>query len=172
DNFIHETMTTSVWTYGVEPQDKMIRNEHCRNLHGCVRSPLTLLRIGELSLLTAPGEIDPVYFFGRAASTVDYGAKWGQWYFPAIEGLEQFMPGKHKAMVGQANNYLSYLVPVSDNVGWSNDKHPNHYEELVTIGKNFGDDTYAALLDLLSEEFRGSCQPSSLARSASPLMTE
>jgi hypothetical protein len=50
------------------------------------------------------------------------------------------MPGKYKGVLGLANHYLSYLIHENDNHGWWRTKHPNHYEELVTTSKYFGDD--------------------------------
>ncbi|MEQ1876442.1 MAG: neutral/alkaline non-lysosomal ceramidase N-terminal domain-containing protein [Bdellovibrionia bacterium] len=160
DNFVHETLTGNVWTWDVEKKDRMVRTwgGRCGRIRGCVKSDVSLIQIGSLSFLTAPGEIDPAYFLGRSASEHDYGGKFGVWKFPAIEGLEGRMPGVHKAMLGQANNYLSYLVPESDNVGWSNTDHPLHYEELVTIGKKFGDDTYRDLQSLLARARNPRCE--------------
>ena len=41
------------------------------------------------------------------------------------------------------------MIPLSDYVGWWNTDHPNHYEDLVTIGKRFGDDVARAWRVLL-----------------------
>ncbi len=141
DNMIHVLMTGSVWHHDVAPEDRLRYSwPWCWGLLGCVRSNVSLLRIGELTILTAPGEIDPAYFLGRRTTVANYGDQWGMWEFPAMTGVDERMPGKHHAVIGSANDYLSYMIPQSDYVGWWNDRHPNHYEDLVTIGKGFGDD--------------------------------
>ncbi len=66
-----------------------------------------------------------------------------------IDGVDRLMPGTHHGFIGSAHDYLSYMVPASDNVGWWNFDHPNHYEEWVTIGKQFGDDVASAWNELL-----------------------
>ena len=135
---------------------------HCRNHWprcwgplGCVRAEVSLVRIGDLSLLIAPGEIDPAYFLGRTASTADYGDRWGTWHFPAMPGVDRLMPGTHHAVIGSAQDYLSYMIPLADYVGWWNGDHPNHYEDFVTIGQRFGDDVGRAWRELLGEAGEG-----------------
>ena len=91
---------------------------------GCVPSEVALVRIGSLSLLTAPGEVDPAYLLGRERSVADYG-EWGRWEFPAMQGVDGGMQGTHHAIIGSANDYLSYMIPRSDYVGWWNMDHPN-----------------------------------------------
>ncbi len=152
DNVIHLLATWSVWNDGASPEDRPRYSwPRCWGPLGCVRAEVSLLRIGELSLLTAPGEIDPAYFLGRAASTADYGERWGTWHFPAMPGVDRIMPGTHHAVVGSAQDYLSYMIPRPDYVGWWNGDHPNHYEDFVTIGRRFGDDVGRAWLELLAE---------------------
>ena len=80
----------------------------------------------------------------------DYGPDWGTWRFPAMAGVDHLMPGRHHGFIGSAQDYLSYLVPASDNTGWWNFDHPNHYEEWVTIGKRFGEDVRRAWRELLA----------------------
>ncbi|MFO0451781.1 MAG: hypothetical protein ACK52I_24545, partial [Pseudomonadota bacterium] len=149
DNFIHVLATQNVWYSDVQPQDQMVHyGKRCLNLLGCVRTDISVARIGDLSLVTLPGEIDPAYFLGRAESIGDYG-KFGKHFFPAMPAIADSMSGQHKAILGQANNYLSYLVHRPDNIGWKNFKHPLHYEELVTVGKGFGDDAANKLMQML-----------------------
>ncbi len=151
DNVIHLLGTWSVWHHDVEPPDRLrYRWPDCWGLLGCVRAEVALIEIGDLSLLTAPGEIDPAYAIGRPESVADYGPDWGTWRFPAMAGVDHLMPGRHHGFIGSAQDYLSYLVPPSDNTGWWNFDHPNHYEEWVTIGRRFGEDVLSAWLDLLA----------------------
>ncbi len=151
DNVIHLLGTWSVWHHDVEADDRLRYHwPDCWGLLGCVRAEVALLEIGDLSLLTAPGEIDPAYALGRAESVADYGSEWGTWRFPPMDGVDHLMPGRHHGFIGSAQDYLSYLVPRSDNTGWWNFDHPNHYEEWVTIGKRFGEDVLRAWQDLLA----------------------
>ena len=151
DNVIHLLGTWSVWHHDVEPPERLrYRWPDCWGLLGCVGAEVALVEIGDLSFLTAPGEIDPAYALGRPESTADYGPDWGTWRFPAMPGVDRLMPGRHHGFVGSAQDYLSYLVPPADNTGWWNFDHPNHYEEWVTIGKRFGEDVRRAWQELLA----------------------
>ena len=154
DNVIHLLGTWPVWHHDVEPEDgPRYAWPDCWGLLGCVRAEVTLIEVGDLSMLTAPGEIDPAYALGRSASQANYG-DWGIWEFPAMDGVVHLMPGRHHAFIGSAHDYLSYLMPPSDNTGWWNFDHPNHYEEWVTIGTRFGDDVRRAWRDLLEARMR------------------
>ena len=151
DNVIHLLGTWSVWHDDVEPPERLrYRWPDCWGLLGCVQAEAALIEIGDLSLLTAPGEIDPAYALGRPESVADYGSEWGTWRFPAMAGVDHLMPGRHHGFIGSAQDYLSYLVPPADNTGWWNFDHPNHYEEWVTIGKRFGEDVLRAWIELLA----------------------
>ena len=151
DNVIHLLGTWSVWHHDVEPPDRLrYRWPDCWGLLGCVRAEVALIEIGDMSLLTAPGEIDPAYALGRPEVIADYGPDWGAWRFSAMAGVDHLMPGRHHGFIGSAQDYLSYLVPPADNTGWWNFDHPNHYEEWVTIGKRFGEDVLRAWQELLA----------------------
>ena len=151
DNAIHLLGTWSVWHHDVEAPDRLrYRWPDCWGLLGCVRAEVALIEIGDLSLLTAPGEIDPAYALGRPESVADYGPDWGKWRFPAMAGVDHRMPGRHHGFIGSAQDYLSYLVPPADNTGWWNFDHPNHYEEWVTIGRRFGEDVLRGWQELLA----------------------
>ena len=150
DNMIHVVGTWSVWHHDVSPEEGLRYSwPRCWGALGCVRAEVSLVELGDLTILTAPGEIDPAYVLGRDASTADYG-DWGTWHFPAMTGVDGLMPGAHHAIIGSAQDYLSYMIPISDNVGWWNFDHPNHYEDGVTIGKRFGDDIERAWRALLA----------------------
>jgi hypothetical protein len=150
DNMIHVLGTWSVWHDDVEPEDRLHYSwPDCLGLLGCVRTEVSLVTVGDLSIITGPGEIDPAYVLGREASSADYG-RWGTWHFPAMQGIDGLMPGRHHVVIGSAHDYLSYMIPTSDNVGWWNFNHPNHYEDWVTIGAAFGDDIGRAWRELLA----------------------
>ena len=159
DNMLHVVGTWSVWHHDVEPQDGLRYSwPRCRGPLGCVHAEVSLIELGDLSILTAPGEIDPAYVLGRVASTADYG-DWGTYHFPAMTGVDSLMPGAHHAVIGSAQDYLSYMIPITDNVGWWNFDHPNHYEDWVTIGKRFGDDIAQAWRELLTATADASMSP-------------
>ena len=150
DNLIHVFGTWPVWHDDVTWEDRLRYYwPHCWGLLGCVRSNVNLVQTGDPIIITAPGEIGPAYFLGRRASTADYGEHWGTWFFPAMIGVDRYMPGTHHAVIASANDYLSYMIPSTDYVGWLNVNHPNHYEDLVTIGKRFGDDIGRRWFELL-----------------------
>ena len=153
DNAIHILGTWSVWHDGAEPPERLQYHwPTCWGILGCVRAEISLIEIGDLSLLTAPGEIDPAYAIGRTENTTDYGPPWGLWTFPSLRGIDDRMPGTHHGFLGSTHDYLSYMVPVEDNVGWWNFSHPNHYEEWVTISKHFGDKVANAWDELVEED--------------------
>ncbi|MBT7608264.1 MAG: hypothetical protein HN576_00815 [Bacteriovoracaceae bacterium] len=155
DNFLQVLTTGTVWKFDVEKPDKMKHYFYrCLGRHGCVRSHVSVVQLGDLSLITGPGEIDPAYFTGRKEVVGHYDKKPKKIVFPAMKGAREFMKGPHKAVLGQANNYLSYLIPKSDNVGWFRFNHPIHYEEFVTIGKEFGDDVGNKWMQMLGSKHR------------------
>ncbi len=155
NNFLHWLTTGSVWNFDVEDEDLMhFYFPRCIRRHGCVRSDVSLIQFGDLSLITAPGEIDPVYFYGRQRSVAHYSGKFGDYFFPEKRGVKEWMKGPHYAVFGEANNYLSYLLPQSDNVGALKFKHPNHYEEFVTTNKHFGDDLGNLWMRMLGSKYK------------------
>lgn len=157
NNTLHLIGTASVWKYDVEYPDMMTWYPgRCMGKYGCVRTDIALVELNNLTLLTGPAEIDPVYLYGREASTASWkkGKKTYSWNFAALEGTRKFMKGKHVAMLGQAQNYLSYQVHLADNVGGLKFNHPNHYEEFVTVNKHLGDDLGNKWMQLLGSDYR------------------
>jgi hypothetical protein len=155
NNFLHVIATGSVWHTGVEPPDRLrFDSERCTNILGCVRTDVSVLQIGDVGFVTSPGEMDPAYLLGRHSSFSDFGGKWGKKDFPAMPGFDAYIPGKHHVLLGQANNYLSYLVHLPDNVGPLNFNHPLWYEEFLTVSKHFGDDAGNKIMQLLGRSER------------------
>ena len=143
-----------VWFSDISPSDRMrFYFPKCLLPYGCVPTEVSKIEMGNLTILTAPGEIDPAYFLGRESLSVRY-PKFGSHKYPAMKGLRDFVHTQHSFMLGEANNYLSYLIHSPDFLGQFNLKHPNHYEDMVTVGKNFGDDSANALLVLLGSDYR------------------
>ncbi|MFL2434407.1 MAG: hypothetical protein ACJ0H0_05860, partial [Vicinamibacterales bacterium] len=69
-----------------------------------------------------------------------------------LRGIDDRMPGTHHGFLGSTHDYLSYMVPIADNVGWWNFSHPNHYEEWVTVSKYFGDRVATAWDELIEQD--------------------
>lgn len=153
-NFLHMIGTHSMWFFDVEEEDSMrFYGWRCKLPRGCVRSDVSKVVIGDLSIMTAPGEIDPVYWLGREESVADYGKK-GKHTFKALKGVRENLHTKYTAVLGQAHNYLSYLLHKGDNFGSLNFKHPDHYEEFVTTSKYFGDDLGNLWMVMTNDSYR------------------
>ncbi len=113
---------------------------------GCLRSQVTHVRLGELEILTIPGELFPEYVVGRSASSVSY-AGWPTYEFSSVAGLRDVMKGDVPMFVGLANAELGYMMPRGDFLKDGNPyldgkapyDHPNHYEESVSPGAAVGD---------------------------------
>jgi len=156
-NFLHMVGTSSVWNFDVQAEDLTYWYPgRCWGKYGCVRTDIALIELANLSILTGPAEIDPIYLYGREASRSTWvrGKKTFTSDFKALEGVRKYMKGEHVAMLGQAQNYLSYMVHLNDNVGALNFKHPNHYEEFVTVSKHLGDDLGNKWMQLLGSPYR------------------
>ena len=157
NNLLHVLATSSVWNYDVELEDMTYwYPSRCMGKYGCVRTDIALIEIANLTMLTGPAEIDPVFLYGRTASEATWVKKGKsfKWKFPALEGTRKYMKGEHVAMLGQAQNYLSYQIHLADNVGALNFKHPNHYEEFVTVNKHLGDDLGNKWMQMLGSDYR------------------
>ena len=156
-NFLHMVGTSSVWNFDVQAEDLTYWYPgRCWGKYGCVRTDIALIELANLSILTGPAEIDPIYLYGREASRSTWvrGKKTFTSDFKALEGVRKYMKGEHVAMLGQAQNYLSYMVHLNDNVGALNFKHPNHYKEFATVSKHLGDDLGNKWMQLLGSPYR------------------
>jgi hypothetical protein len=153
-NFLHLLATRSMWKFDIEKPDRLKYYwPRCLPPRGCVRLAVQKIKIGELSMMTAPGEIDPAYWFGREASTYRWSKK-HTYHFEAMEGAKELLPTKYKAVLGLANGYLSYMVHRKDNLGALRFDRPDHYEEFVTVNKHFGDDLGNLWMWMLGSEYR------------------
>lgn len=125
---------------------------------GVVSVNVTVATVGDVQLVTAPGEMAPEYMFGRHASVADYGSH-GKWTFPAMPAIRAYMTGRDKMIAGLANSYLGYLIPRTDTLPLWMMSHPNFYEELVSSGPNFGDNVGNKILQMLGSPVRFSTYP-------------
>ncbi len=136
--------------YLTHPDDQVVQADYCpadTGRRACIRVKVCVARVGDVTLLTAPGEVAPEYLLGRAASQVDYGGAWGVYKFAAMPALRDYVQTPQVMMLGIANGYLGYLVPQGDYL--SDSGHPNHYEEEGSVGAQFGDTVGNKLLRML-----------------------
>lgn len=141
-----------------EPEDGPVFGPHITSEIGGMRTEMSVITVGDCQIMTAPGEFSPEYMVGRGSSTTDYGED-GTWFFPSMIAVENHMTGRDKMMFSLANDYFGYAIPASDHVGFFNVSHPNHYEEFVTPGEDFGDSVGNKMLQMLGEERRFSDYP-------------
>ena len=136
--------------YMTHQEDQPISADYCPGDTGrkvCMRIKMVAAKIGDLTILNAPGEPCPEYLYGRKASSVDFGGAWGVSKFPAMPDLSSHTKTPHVMMLTIANGYLGYMTPSSDYL--KDDKHPNYYEEIGSIGHLLGDTVGNKLLQLL-----------------------
>ena len=140
-------------------EDLPVREAYCPPV-GCARVPISVVRLGDASLITSPGETAPEYMVGRVASEATYPEPYAPFTFPAMPAIEDHMPGRDKFIIGLANGYFGYLVPASDYLSpFTQSDHPNYYEDEVCPGPNFGDSVGNKILQLLGKEVRFSDYP-------------
>jgi hypothetical protein len=75
----------------------------------CVRTEIAWLRLGDLDVAAVPGEIYPELVLGKVQDPPDPGADFPR--APAEPGLYAQLGGKHRLIVGLANDELGYIIP-------------------------------------------------------------
>ena len=136
--------------YVKHPDDQLVEADYCPATTGrkaCIRIQMTVATVGEVTLLTTPGEPSPEYLLGRKASQVDFGSPWGVFKYLAMPRLLDHVKTRDAMMLCIANGYLGYLVPEKEYL--ADEKHPNHYEEVGSAGSLFGDTVGNKLLQML-----------------------
>jgi hypothetical protein len=75
-----------------------------------MRSELAVLKIGEVSIVTVPGEIYPEIVNGgvEAPEGADFGIDPVE-----VPPIREMMPGKYKFIIGLANDEIGYIIPKS-----------------------------------------------------------
>ncbi len=141
-----------------DPRDQPIRASHFVSLVGAVRCQIARAAIGDVELVTFPGEAPPEYLLGRRASVARYPG-WSDYPFPAMPAIAAYMQGRDRMALSLANNYLGYLIPHSDMLNYWDTSHPNYYEEQVSAGQNFGDNCGNKLMQMLGAPDRFSNYP-------------
>ena len=74
-----------------------------------VRSEVGHLRLGELEVAAIPGEIYPELVLGKVQDPVDPGADFPD--APVEPAIYQQLTGKHRMIIGLANDELGYFIP-------------------------------------------------------------
>jgi len=142
-----------------QPEDRLIAAGYCP-FPGCARVPVSVIRLGDASLVAMPGEVAPEYLVGRPASAADYPAPVPSFHFPAMPAIEDYLPGRDKFLLGQANGYFGYFVPASDFLSpFRRADHPNYYEDELCPGPHFGDAVGNKVLQMLGAAARFSNYP-------------
>jgi hypothetical protein len=74
-----------------------------------ILSEIGLIRLGQLDVAAIPGEIYPELVLGRIQDPVDPGADFPD--APKEPAIYDQMTGKHKMIIGLANDELGYFIP-------------------------------------------------------------
>lgn len=120
------------------PYDGFITDDPDRcGSFGCLPIDLHHVQLGDLHLVTLPGELFPETSVGRPETSHDYGSNedgdWGVTTYPAITGYRDALPAGHLMMeLGLVNHEIGYILPESD-FHWSD--HPGYYEEYFCVSK-------------------------------------
>jgi hypothetical protein len=142
-----------------QEEDRPVRESYCPQ-PGCARVPVSVVQLGDASLVTHPGEPAPEYLKGREESEARYDAPWPASHFPTMPALEDAMPGRDKFLIGQANAYFGYSVPAADFLSpIFQSEHPNYYEDELSPGPGFGDAVGNKIFQLLGSQERFSNDP-------------
>ncbi|MCL4234255.1 MAG: hypothetical protein KJ042_07030, partial [Deltaproteobacteria bacterium] len=81
---------------------------------GCIPEVIGRVRVGPLTIVTAPGETFPETLMGRDESSHDYGTDWGVFTFEAMTGYEEHLDDTIPMHAGLCNDELGYIVPFAD----------------------------------------------------------
>ena len=142
-----------------QPEDSLIGGGYCP-FPGCARVPLSVVSLGDASLVSLPGEAAPEYLVGRPASEADYPDSVPTFHFRAMPAIEDYLPGRDKFALGLANGYFGYFVPAADFLSpFRRADHPNYYEDELCPGPHFGDSVGNKILEMLGAEERFSNYP-------------
>ncbi len=140
-------------------EDQPVEEDYCPPV-GCARVPVSVVHLGDASLITHPGETAPEYMLGRGETEARYEAPWPVSRFQTMPALEDAMQGRDKFLIGQANAYFGYTIPAGDFLSpLLESSHPNYYEDELSAGPNFGDAVGNKLFQLLDSRERFSDIP-------------
>ena len=99
-----------------------------------MKSELSVIKIGPISIVTIPGELYPEILNGGIESPAGQDFAIAPVEVPAIRDL---MPGKYKFMFGLANDEIGYIIPKSqwdEKAPFTYGKESNPYGEVNSLG--------------------------------------
>jgi hypothetical protein len=96
-----------LWTGDTAKADPAPPNEFKKPL--CIRTEVTWLRIGDLEAACIPGEIYPELVLEKVQDPPDAGADFPD--APIEPAIYKQMTGKHRMMIGLANDEIGYIIP-------------------------------------------------------------
>jgi Neutral/alkaline non-lysosomal ceramidase, N-terminal len=131
-----------------DEQDRIRDMPELCGFFGCLDDRLALVRVGPLAILTSPGETFPETWIGREESTFDFGAPWGPFTFPAVEGIADVLDAGFPMHMSVCGNEIGYLIPEDD---FHPRNHPDYYEEDLFLGYNTETLYRAAVTNLLEK---------------------
>lgn len=138
----------------LEHYDELIidQRERC-GIYGCLPVDVHHIQLGQLHIVSLPGEVFPELSVGREEEThdwsVEYGDEWGPHTYPAITGYRASLPEGHLLMeLGLTNFELGYILPQGD---YLPNGHPKNYEEYFSVSQKTAEMLHAALVSLLSD---------------------
>jgi len=74
-----------------------------------IRTEISHLQLGQLSIACIPGEIYPELVLGKVVTPAEKGADFPD--APTEPGLYPNMPGPHKMLIGLASDEIGYIIP-------------------------------------------------------------
>lgn len=111
-----------------DPVELIRDNPAFCGIFGCFEQTIHHVQLGQMHMISLPGEALAETSVGREEFTKDWGSDWGVHIYPAIEGYrERLTPGALVLDIGLANNEIGYILPEDD---FELPDHPNFYEEI------------------------------------------
>jgi len=116
-----------------------------------MKSELSVIKIGSISMITIPGELYPEILNGGVESPVGQDFKIAPVEVPSLRDL---MPGKFKFMFGLANDEIGYIVPKSqwdEKAPYTYGKEGAPYGEVNSLGSETAPTIHSNIKAMLEE---------------------
>ena len=116
-----------------------------------MKSELSVIKIGPISMVTIPGELYPEILNGGIESPEGQDYKIAPVEVPAIRDL---MPGKYKFMFGLANDEIGYIVPKSqwdEKAPYTYGRDSGPYGEVNSLGPETAPTIHSNIKAMLEE---------------------
>jgi hypothetical protein len=102
-------LNRAMYAYNGNPTPKEFTETKDLTKSVAVKTEIGYLRLGELEVAAIPGEIYPELVLGRVQDPADSGADFPD--APAEPAIYAQLKGKHRMLIGLANDELGYFVP-------------------------------------------------------------